>query len=98
MSVLLDIQGTQSRAHADRGIARYLPELAAALMRLHPEAVHALLLNPDLPPPTRIEPIHADGRLARLDAVSGAEGDSFHVCSPYDRVGIYRLWRAAARR
>ena len=57
MSVLLDIQGTQSRAHADRGIARYLRELTAALMRWHPEAVHALLLNPDLPPPTRIEPL-----------------------------------------
>jgi hypothetical protein len=54
MSVLLDIQGTQSRAHSDRGIARYLSELTAALMRWHPQTVDAFLLNPDLPPPAAI--------------------------------------------
>ena len=88
MTVLLDIQGTQSRAHSDRGIARYLRELTGALMHWHPETVDAFLLNPDLPPPSGIEPLTATGRLTRSDALTGADGGVYHVGSPFEHVGI----------
>jgi glycosyltransferase involved in cell wall biosynthesis len=98
VAVLFDIQGTQSRAHSDRGIARYLRELADALTHWYPEAVNAFLLNPDLPPPGAIEPLAATGRLARLDAVHAGEGGIYHIGSPFEDVGIDRLWPPFARR
>jgi glycosyltransferase involved in cell wall biosynthesis len=97
MSVVLDIQGTQSRAHADRGIARYLRELTAALVRWYPESVDEFVLNPDLPPPSAIEPLTASRRLTRSDAVAGAQS-VYHVGSPFEHVGIDRLWPPYARR
>jgi glycosyltransferase involved in cell wall biosynthesis len=98
VTVLLDIQGTQSREHSDRGIARYLRELTGALMRWHPETVDAFLLNPDLPPPSGIEPLTATGRLTRSDALTGADGGVYHVGSPFEHVGIDRIWPPHARR
>jgi glycosyltransferase involved in cell wall biosynthesis len=98
LGVLFDIQGTQSRAHSDRGIARYLRELVDALNRWYPDAVDGFLLNPDLPPPGAIEPLAASGRLTRLDAVSSEEGDVYHVGSPFEDVAIDRLWPLFARR
>jgi glycosyltransferase involved in cell wall biosynthesis len=98
MQVLLDIQGTQSRAHSDRGIARYLRELAAALRQWHPGAVDAFLLNPDLPPPAAIEGLTATGRLCRVDAPGEADGGIYHVGSPFEHVSIDRLWPSYARR
>jgi glycosyltransferase involved in cell wall biosynthesis len=98
MGVLFDIQGTQSRTHSDRGIARYLRELADALTRWYPDAVDAFLVDPDLPPPGSIEPLAATGRLTRLDAVTSNEGDVYHVGSAFENVGIDRVWPPYARR
>ena len=49
MSALVDVQGVQSRTFGERGVARYLTELATALERWFPESVERYLLNPDLP-------------------------------------------------
>ncbi len=46
--LILDIQGTQSVLHPDRGIARFVAEHARALMA-HPGLVRGLSLNPLLP-------------------------------------------------
>jgi glycosyltransferase involved in cell wall biosynthesis len=97
MGVVLDIQGTQSRAHGDRGIARYLRELTKALARWHPQSVDAFLLNPDLPPPSGVEELTASARLTQLDAVAEADGGIYHVGSPFEHVGIDRLWPPYAR-
>jgi len=97
MAVVLDIQGTQSRAHGDRGIARYLRELTKALDRWHPNSVDAFLLNADLPPPAGVEELTATGRLTQLDAVTPASGGIYHVGSPFEHIGIDRLWPPYAR-
>lgn len=48
-----DLQATQSSAHWDRGVARYVKEHVRALLRRG--AGEALLLNPHLPFPRRLE-------------------------------------------
>jgi glycosyltransferase involved in cell wall biosynthesis len=52
--VLLDIQATQSQAHADRGVARYVKDQVRALRQLG--VGDALLLNPNLPFPRTLDP------------------------------------------
>jgi len=51
--VLVDLQATQSQAHADRGVARYVKEQTRALGRLG--VGEALLLNPNLPFPRALD-------------------------------------------
>ncbi|MEA3019767.1 MAG: hypothetical protein QOI47_1291, partial [Actinomycetota bacterium] len=51
--VVLDVQATQSTAHAERGVARYVKEHARSLLRRG--VGDALLLNPHLPFPRRLE-------------------------------------------
>ena len=62
-TVALDIQGIQSVDHRDRGVARYVLELALALEAGHGDRMAAYLLNPDLGPPGRIEPLLATGKV-----------------------------------
>jgi glycosyltransferase involved in cell wall biosynthesis len=50
---LVDLQATQSQAHADRGVARYVKEQVRALERLG--VGDALLLNPHLPFPRALD-------------------------------------------
>ena len=64
MPVLFDIQGVQSRAHGERGIARYLNELATALEHDHSELVSRFVLNRQLPVPPNIGSL---GRADKLD-------------------------------
>ncbi|MCU1378004.1 MAG: putative Glycosyl transferase group 1 [Acidimicrobiales bacterium] len=51
--ILFDIQATQSQAHADRGVARYVKDQVRALRRLG--VGDALLLNPNLPFPRNLD-------------------------------------------
>ena len=51
--VLLDLQATQSQAHADRGVARFVKEQVRALLRAG--VGDALLLNPHLPFPRALD-------------------------------------------
>jgi glycosyltransferase involved in cell wall biosynthesis len=97
--VLLDIQGVQSRAHGERGIARYLTGLALALQKRHPQLVSAFLLNPDLAVPGAIEPLAVSGRLAYSEELSVEDAEAFHVGSPIELdIGLNRLWPPPARR
>jgi glycosyltransferase involved in cell wall biosynthesis len=52
--ILLDLQATQSQAHADRGVARYVKDQVRALRRLG--VGDGLLLNPNLPFPRTLDP------------------------------------------
>ena len=54
-ALLLDIQSTQSRAHGQRGIARYTTSLATELLG-RPGRVRRLLLNPEMPAPSPLPP------------------------------------------
>ena len=51
--LLVDLQATQSQAHADRGVARYVKEQVRALARLG--VGDAYLLNPHLPFPRALD-------------------------------------------
>jgi glycosyltransferase involved in cell wall biosynthesis len=99
-SVILDVQATQSASHRDRGIARYVAELACAIQRRHPEIVHSFLLNPELAPPGRIEPLVASGRVAYSDRCDLRGARAFHIMSPFELdVPLDQLWlqRSSAR-
>ena len=99
--VLLDVQGTQSVDHRDRGIARYVLELAKALEEAHGGLIRHFLLNPDLAPPARFEPLAATGKVTFSDRSDPPEGGILHVLSPYElQVPLGRLWPpwATARR
>ena len=99
MTVLLDIQGVQSGSHAERGIARYLLELATALERWHPGAVDRYLVNPDLAVPDSLEPLSARGRLRSGDRAEYGSASVYHVGSPVELdVPLSRLWPAWAYR
>jgi glycosyltransferase involved in cell wall biosynthesis len=52
--ILFDLQATQSQAHADRGVARYVKDHIRALRQLG--VGDALLLNPNLPFPRTLDP------------------------------------------
>lgn len=91
--VLVDIQGAQSVDHRDRGIARYVLELASALQDAHSSDIRQFLLNPDLPPPGRFEALLATGKVARSDACDIPEKGILHVISPYElAVPLSRVW------
>jgi glycosyltransferase involved in cell wall biosynthesis len=93
-----DIQGVQSAAHGERGIARYLTELALALERWHPESVARYLLDPHLPVPGSIEPLAASGRLTFTDRIDPSEANVYHVGSPFEYIQIDRVWPRIAHR
>ena len=92
MSAYFDIQGIQSPAHGERGIARYLTELSRALERWHPESVARYLLDPHLAVPGTVEPLAASGRIAFTNEVSGEGAAVYHVGSPFEYIQFERLW------
>ena len=98
MPVFLDIQGVQSAAHAERGIARYLTELSRALERWHPESVARYLLDPHLAVPGTIEPLAATGKLTFTDRADAREASLYHVGSPFEFIGLERVWPRFAHR
>jgi glycosyltransferase involved in cell wall biosynthesis len=93
-----DIQGIQSAAHGERGIARYLTELALALERWHPESVARYLLDPHLAVPGSIEPLAATRKLTFTDRADAAEASVYHVGSPFEFIGLDRIWPGFAHR
>jgi glycosyltransferase involved in cell wall biosynthesis len=97
VAVFYDIQGVQSRAHAERGIARYLLESAGALERSHPGLIERFLLNPDLEVPGSLEPLTSSGRLQFSDRVRAGDASIYHIGSPIEyAVPLSRLWPKAA--
>ena len=97
--MLVDLQGAQSIDHRDRGVARYVVELARALERRASSRVAAYLLNPDLPLPSGIEPLVASGKLRFVDDDGVyADGGLLHLASPIElSLPLDRLWPPAAR-
>lgn len=70
MTVVLDLLGFQNREHGERGIARYVQNLALALERIDPAFVDHYLVHPHLPLPQGIEPLITTGKLLRSDHLS----------------------------
>jgi glycosyltransferase involved in cell wall biosynthesis len=91
VSVLLDIQAVQSPAHGERGIARYVLNVAQELERGHPGLVSRYLLNPTLPVPSSLESLFGSGRVRYADRVAGAQASVYHIASPIEHVPLERL-------
>ena len=92
--VVVDLQGAQTHDHRDRGVGRYVTDLAGALARDHADRIGAFLLDPDLNPPGRLEPLVASGKLAHHGAYApGPDDGVYHVMSPFELdVPLRRLW------
>src|SRR5260370_42555059 len=60
-SVWLDARGTQSAAHGERGVARYIAEHTRALLELAPEAIGAIGLDPAAHIPPSMKPLEGSG-------------------------------------
>ncbi len=67
MTVVYDLIGVQNRDHGERGIARYVLQLALALEAGHPDFVDQFLVHPHLPLPAGVEPLIASGKVVRAD-------------------------------
>jgi glycosyltransferase involved in cell wall biosynthesis len=94
--VVLGLQGAQSATNQGRGIARYIEEQAAALVRLDPERVAALDTDPRLPEPRLLARLPAAVARTAGTAPTPAPG-AYHVMSPFEEVSLDRLWPAWAR-
>jgi glycosyltransferase involved in cell wall biosynthesis len=84
--VWLDARGTQSAAHAERGIARYIAEQIKALVRTAPDAVAGVGLDPSQPVPAPLAELRASGLLRAHPAEppAGERPSLYHVMSPFE--------------
>jgi glycosyltransferase involved in cell wall biosynthesis len=98
VAVYLDLQPTQDRALAERGIPRYVRELALALERVAPDAVQHHVLHRGRHVPDVFEPLLARGKVVFLDELDLRPGDVYHLASPFEELPIDELWPRAARR
>ena len=97
--VVYDLTGTQSPDHRNRGIGRYVAQLATALQEVAPDRIGAFAANPDLALPSGVEPLVAGGKLLPSDEVVVGPDSVVHVASPYElSVPVRRLWPEAAER
>src|SRR5262245_37977667 len=97
MAAAFDVQGVQSRTFAERGGARYLVELAAAIEHWFPTAIDRYLINPDLPVARGLDVLPAPHRIATLDEIPGSSR-VYHIGSVFEPdVSIDALWPRAAR-
>jgi glycosyltransferase involved in cell wall biosynthesis len=97
MGVVFDVQGVQSRTFGERGVARYLVELTAAIERWFPNAVDRYLINPDLPVARALDLLPPPHRLGTVDDIPASSG-VYHLGSAFEPdVSIDGLWPRAAR-
>jgi glycosyltransferase involved in cell wall biosynthesis len=89
--IVYDLQAVQSAAHGERGIARYVAELASALARRHPDVVDAFAFNDRLPHVGRLDTLQLGGRLQPFSALRGQIVDVVHVNSPFELLPIHEV-------
>ena len=101
-SVWLDARGTQSAAHGERGVARYVAEHAKALFELAPEAIGAIGLDRDAPVPPSMKPLEGSGPIDwhRSEAADGVPPPAiYHVMSPFEMtMTLDEIWPIWIRR
>jgi glycosyltransferase involved in cell wall biosynthesis len=101
-SVWLDARGTQSAAHGERGVARYVAEHTKALVNVAPEAIGAIGLDPAVPIPHSMRPLEGSGPI-RWHGSTNADGvpspSIYHVMSPFEMtMTLDEIWPVWARR
>ena len=97
-SVWLDARGTQSAAHSERGIPRYVAEHARALVATAPELIGSIGLDPAVPAPQSLEPLMRSGLLtwySKTRAAGRPVPTTYHVMSPFEiELGYDDVWPA----
>jgi hypothetical protein len=100
-SVWLDARGTQSALHGERGIARYVAGHTEALVRLYPELIGAIGLDPASSIPPSLEPLAGSNLFARHRRTRPPRGrvpGIYHVMSPFEMtIGFDDIWPAWLR-
>ena len=100
-SVWLDARGTQSAAHSERGIPRYVAEHARALVATAPELIGSIGLDPAVPAPQSLEPLMRSGLLtwhSKTRAAGRPVPTTYHVMSPFEiELGYDDVWPAWIR-
>ena len=82
--IVFDLQAIQSAAHGERGIARYVADLASALATNHPSVIDAFVINDRLGHQDRAERLPLGSRLIGSDELRGRSVDLLHVMSPME--------------
>jgi len=100
--VWLDARGTQSAAHAERGIARYIVEQTRALIEEEPDLRITIGLDRDLPVPAPFESLRGSERLrwhSRTDPGVEPLPSIYHVMSPFEAgIELEDIWPEWVRR
>lgn len=97
-SVWLDARGTQSAAHGERGVGRYIAEQIEAILQRDSRLIAAVGLDPSLPVPGSLRKLESSGLLAANEEGprQGQAPSIYHVMSPfetsYDLDGIWPPW------
>ena len=77
--IVFDLQAVQSAAHGERGIARYVRDLAETLAALHPDVVDIFAWNDNLPYVDRLAELELGGRLRPFSELRNLEVDVLHA-------------------
>jgi glycosyltransferase involved in cell wall biosynthesis len=92
-AVTLGVQGSQSKAHGERGIARYLVAQSVALAKVAPRAIEAFDLDPELPDPPAVESFRTLGSVRRGEPPGADLPRLYHVMSPFEgHPRLERIW------
>ena len=86
--IVLDVQAVQSAAHGERGIARYVGELARTLAREHPDLVDVFAWNDRLPYVARLDELDLGDRLRPFSELLDREVDVLHIGSPFEMLDL----------
>jgi glycosyltransferase involved in cell wall biosynthesis len=89
--IVADVQAVQSVHNAERGIARYVAEVTAALERRHPHVVDAYLWNPAAPFAEKLRTLVPGDKLRSFADLDGADVDVLHIGSPFERWPLEEL-------
>jgi glycosyltransferase involved in cell wall biosynthesis len=99
--VWLDARGTQSAAHGERGIARYIAEHIHALLEKAPGMVGAIGLDPELPVPASLQSLAGSGLITDHSPTRAPDSlpEIYHVMSPFESaLELEEIWPDWARR
>ena len=101
-SVWLDARGTQSAAHGERGVARFIAEHTKALLEVAPEAIGAIGLDREAPIPPSMKPLKGSGLISWHASTrdDGAPSPAiYHVMSPFEMtMTLEEIWPFWIRR
>ncbi len=85
--IVVDLLGVQNRDHGERGVARYVLNLAMALEALNPTLVDVYLVHSHLPIPAVLDPLIASGKVVEASEFARSvplEGGSFLAGSLFE--------------